>query len=159
MPTVYLAGPLFSQAERMWNRAFARALEAALPGLTVALPQDYKPHSRYNDRRHFGEVYKLCVKGLDDCNAVVAVLDGPDSDSGTAWEVGYAAAKQLPIIGIRTDYRPSQEQGVNLMLSRSCSRIVNRPAFDEDLSQAAKEVARLLAKTLNLQPAKERPKG
>ncbi|MCW8128890.1 MAG: nucleoside 2-deoxyribosyltransferase [Planctomycetota bacterium] len=151
---IYLAGPLFTQAERTWNRELATQLEASLPGAKVLLPQDFKPHARYNDRRHFGEVYKLCVKGLDDCHAVVAILDGPDSDSGTAWEVGYAAAKGRPIIGIRTDYRPSQEQGVNLMLSRSCARIVSRASFDEQVGHVARDVARILARTLKPKPPK-----
>ena len=36
---------------------------------------------------------------------VLAVLDGYDVDSGTAAEIGYAAALEKPIVGMRTDLR------------------------------------------------------
>lgn len=42
---------------------------------------------------------------LDRCHAVLAVLDGADVDSGTASEIGYAAAIGRPVVGIRTDFR------------------------------------------------------
>jgi nucleoside 2-deoxyribosyltransferase len=37
--TIYLAAPLFSMHERRANRALAKALEAALPGVRVLPPQ------------------------------------------------------------------------------------------------------------------------
>jgi uncharacterized protein (DUF952 family)/nucleoside 2-deoxyribosyltransferase len=37
--------------------------------------------------------------------AVLAVLDGPDVDSGTAAEIGYASGLERPIVGLRTDFR------------------------------------------------------
>jgi nucleoside 2-deoxyribosyltransferase len=37
--------------------------------------------------------------------AVFAVLDGPDVDSGTAAEIGFAAALGLPVIAWRSDLR------------------------------------------------------
>ena len=37
--------------------------------------------------------------------AVLAVLDGVDVDSGTAAEIGYAAALDVPVVGLRTDIR------------------------------------------------------
>ena len=42
---------------------------------------------------------------LDRCRAVFAVLDGPDVDSGTAAEIGYAAALGKPVTGWRSDVR------------------------------------------------------
>ena len=42
---------------------------------------------------------------IDDSDAVVALLDGPQVDDGTAWEIGYAYARGKPIVGIRTDFR------------------------------------------------------
>ena len=38
---------------------------------------------------------------IDECDAVLAVLDGNDVDSGTAAEIGYAAAKHKPVVGLR----------------------------------------------------------
>jgi nucleoside 2-deoxyribosyltransferase len=42
---------------------------------------------------------------LEQANGVFAVLDGPDVDSGTAAEVGFAAARGLPVVGYRSDSR------------------------------------------------------
>jgi nucleoside 2-deoxyribosyltransferase len=46
---------------------------------------------------------------LDECDAVVAILDGVDVDSGTAAEIGYAFAKGKPILGYRGDFRLSAD--------------------------------------------------
>jgi nucleoside 2-deoxyribosyltransferase len=42
---------------------------------------------------------------IDRCDALLAVLDGTDVDSGTAAEIGYAFAKGKPIVGYRGDFR------------------------------------------------------
>lgn len=65
-----------------------------------------------------------CKNALDECNLVVALLDGPQVDDGTAWELGYAYAKGIPAVGIRTDARYGGEtQGgrINAMLAGSMS--------------------------------------
>jgi nucleoside 2-deoxyribosyltransferase len=46
---------------------------------------------------------------IEACDAVFAVLDGVDVDSGTAAEIGYAFAKGKPIIGYRGDFRLSAD--------------------------------------------------
>jgi nucleoside 2-deoxyribosyltransferase len=40
---------------------------------------------------------------IQQCSAVLAILDGCDLDSGTCAEVGYAAALPRPVVGVRTD--------------------------------------------------------
>jgi nucleoside 2-deoxyribosyltransferase len=42
---------------------------------------------------------------IESCDLLLAILDGPDIDSGTACEIGYAFAKGKPILGYRSDYR------------------------------------------------------
>jgi len=46
---------------------------------------------------------------IDDCDAVLAILDGADVDSGTASEIGYAFARHKPILGYRSDFRLSSD--------------------------------------------------
>jgi|SRR5579864_4151807 len=48
-------------------------------------------------------------KAIDACDAVLAVLDGVDVDSGTAAEIGYAFARGKPIAGYRGDFRLSSD--------------------------------------------------
>lgn len=147
---VYFAAPLFSLHERLVNRQIAQAIMDILPEMEILLPQDFKYHGKFNDPRTFGTIFKSCVDGIDRSKAVIAFLDGSDSDSGTCFEVGYAYAKSIPVIGIRTDYRDNQEKGLNLMLSRSCVAVLVRPAFDECVKALAKDIARALCRTLKV---------
>jgi nucleoside 2-deoxyribosyltransferase len=51
-------------------------------------------------------------------------MDGPDPDSGTAWECGYAYAKDKPVVCYRTDFRitgDTEGAPYNLMLSESAA--------------------------------------
>ena len=148
---VYFAAPLFSLGERAFNRRLALAISALLPEIKIELPQDIKFHSKFNDKQFFGEVYKSCIRGIDNSQACVAILDGPASDDGTCFEVGYAVAKGIPVIGVRTDYRSSQELGCNLMLSRGCTAFVFRPSFDENVDALARDISRRLRKMTKLE--------
>lgn len=58
------------------------------------------------------------------CDLVVAILDGADADSGTSAEIGYAYAIKKPVVGVRTDFRISEDRGLNLMLSHICTELV-----------------------------------
>jgi nucleoside 2-deoxyribosyltransferase len=49
------------------------------------------------------------------CAAVLAVLDGSDVDSGTAAEIGYAAALNRPVVGLRTDTRRSGDNDASVV--------------------------------------------
>jgi len=142
---VYLAAPLFTQVERRWNRELARLLEERVEGLEVVLPQDYRVEGRFNDRQRLAELFRLCMKDVDRADTIVAILDGPDADSGVAFEMGYAHAQGKPIIGVRTDFRQSQERGVNMMVSRPCAEFVCRMSFNESVEALADDVAKKIA--------------
>ncbi len=93
---LYCAGPLFSAAERAWNEELARALRDG--GHEVFLPQEQEPGLDAPG------IFAHDVGGIDWADALVAIMDGVDPDSGTAWEVGYAYGKK-PVILVRTDFR------------------------------------------------------
>jgi nucleoside 2-deoxyribosyltransferase len=97
---VYFAGPLFTQAERAWNRAIAAALAAE--GHAVFLPQDEVGAIA---SLQADAIFGVDVRGVRTAEAVVAVLDGADPDSGTCFECGLAYALGIPIVAVRTDFR------------------------------------------------------
>ena len=99
---IYFAGPLFSAAERDWNLALATALRTA--GHEVFLPQEQEPG------KDAAGIFATDVGGIDWADGLVAIMDGPDPDSGTCWEVGYAYGKK-PIILVRTDMRRNEGSG------------------------------------------------
>ncbi len=117
---IYLAGPLFSQAERDFNILLRDRLVEM--GFAVFLPQEDgndTQFSRMEDRQRI--IFENDVRGIDGSDIVVAVLDGgSDVDSGTAWEMGYAYAKGMPVLGLKTDFRTFGDEGViNLMMGVS----------------------------------------
>jgi nucleoside 2-deoxyribosyltransferase len=117
VPKIYLAGPLFTVAEQDFNAALARFLEGH--GFEVWLPQEHEPR-----RKTARAIFQMDVEALDWADMVIACMDGPDPDSGTAWECGYAFAKGKPIVCYRTDFRISGDtKGApyNLMLSESAT--------------------------------------
>ncbi len=113
---VYLAAPLFSDAERAFNLMLRGLLTAN--GYTVYLPQDTGEGVEGRGREK--AIFESHIKALDGASCVVAVCDGADTDSGTAWEMGYAAAKGIPVIALSTDRRrPEAGRRVNLMIQES----------------------------------------
>ncbi|HQJ88815.1 MAG TPA: nucleoside 2-deoxyribosyltransferase, partial [Methanoregulaceae archaeon] len=57
---------------------------------------------------------------IESADVLVAVIDGADADSGTAWEMGYAAGRGIPVVALRTDFRRvGAHERVNLMLECS----------------------------------------
>lgn len=141
---VYLAAPLFSQVQRAWNRYLAEAIASALPDVTVILPQDFRTEGKYNDPKHYPALFRRCVAELTSSDAVLAVLDGAEVDSGVSFEMGVAHATGKVVIGIRTDFRPGTMHGVNLMPGAACRYVVREFAFQEDPDVVAKAVVRRL---------------
>jgi nucleoside 2-deoxyribosyltransferase len=112
---IYLAGPLFTHAELEFNLKIRDMLVEK--DFEVFLPQEDTPdEKKEHDRHNQACIFQHCVMGIDRSDLVVAVLDGADVDSGTAWEIGYAYAKGKPVIGFRTDFRELSNGNVNLMI-------------------------------------------
>lgn len=145
---IYLAGPLFTQGERAWNRSLAGALREA--GHVVFLPQEEIKSLAALDAE---AIFQLDMRGVRQADVVVAVLDGADPDSGTCFECGVAHALGIPLVLVRTDFRaggdglPGQRMTtVNLMLSQAGAAIVERAAPDEDWTEVADAVLTALAR-------------
>lgn len=127
-PWIYFAGPLFTQAEMAFNQSLADELRSQ--GYRVYLPQQECMGT--TDPK---ELYRRCLVGLEQACLVLVILDGTDADSGSCFEMGYAYAKGLPIVGLRTDFRGSGEHmGLNLMLTNSCTHLILR-TMDTDRAE------------------------
>jgi nucleoside 2-deoxyribosyltransferase len=121
--TIYLAGPLFSVAEREFNKKICEALNKEINYIKVILPQDFA--STLSDQNGFIEkAFEHSLKSIEKSDIIIAILDGPDVDSGTCIEIGYALAHKKIILGIRTDFRKCEDKGVNLMVSKSCTHLI-----------------------------------
>jgi nucleoside 2-deoxyribosyltransferase len=98
---IYLAGPLFTSAERAWNKQLEQLLVQM--GHEIFLPQE-----KELNERTARAIFEADLAGLDWAEALVAIMDGPDPDSGTSWECGYAYSKK-PVVLVRTDFRCSAD--------------------------------------------------
>ena len=124
---VYLAGPLFTRAERRFM-AHLRDLAAALPGVSPLWPGDLFADEELAGLGHTAKthIFRGCLAALDGCDLMTAILDGPSVDDGTAWEAGYAFARGIPVWGLRTDFRSAGDTPhslVNCMIECSCTEI------------------------------------
>lgn len=119
---VYLAAPLFSEAERVFNASVARLLRAHL--FEVYLPQEAGDDSDTRDFCQQGRLFLSNKTALKESDLIVAIIEGADADSGTAWEMGYAFAQGKPVIALRTDFRRvGHHEHVNLMLEQSAQLV------------------------------------
>lgn len=136
---IYLAAPLFTTAERRFNRRLAAELARRLPHVEVLLPQDFRvgKQTSFNDRRHARALYARCMEAIEEADAVLAVLDGPDADSGVCFEAGYARALGKRVVGLRTDFRQLQVRGLNIVLAEGCHDVLCHFSFNEDMGDLA----------------------
>ena len=152
MTKIYLAGPLFTLAEQNFNAEVANFLRRE--GFDVWLPQEHEPRKKKGEGLA-AAILRMDVAAIDAADMVVACMDGPDPDSGTAWECGYAYAKGKPIVCYRTDFRISGDtEGApyNLMLSESATARFELPfrskpaAFEKRLLAQVRKALRGRAK-------------
>jgi nucleoside 2-deoxyribosyltransferase len=134
---LYMAGPLFTAAERAFNANLRDDLVYA--GHDVWLPQERAPQKDATP----GAIFHSNMVGIRWSQVVLACIDGADADSGTSWEVGFAYASEIPVVLYRTDFRPAgDDKWVNLMLSVS-ARVLVRAEFLR-LRDVATEINRAL---------------
>jgi nucleoside 2-deoxyribosyltransferase len=158
-PKVYLAGPLgFTAAGRAFHAAevvrrvreagfvpldpwdVPRKIEAAF-GRPLDDPR--RPAALAKANREAG---KRNAGLIDEADAVLAILDGTDVDSGTAAEIGYAAALGKPVIGVRLDSRNTGDNEatiVNLQVEWFIRASGGR-VLDTSLDDAIKALTRVL---------------
>ena len=135
---IYLAGPLFSSAERAWNKQLEQLLVQL--GHEVFLPQE-----KELAQRTAKAILEADLIGLNWAEVIVAIMDGPDPDSGTCWECGYSFGKK-PVILLRTDFRASGDPQLgpfNPMLVASADFHFHLPFAT--VQQAAQTLAPALA--------------
>jgi hypothetical protein len=134
---LYVAGPLFSEAERSWLDMLATRLRAE--GFEC-----FVPHEQFSELADVTveAVYRIDADGLRSADALVAWLDGAMVDDGTACEIGMFAElarregdRYRGIVAIATDLRLERRRqrgvvggGMNLFVSgaiESCGKIVH----------------------------------
>ncbi len=120
MLKLYLASPLgFSLEWKSYREKIKRRLTDL--SCTVLDPWDPKFHDIIEEARGirdwparvaaFLDIARQIGKANEDmirsCDVVLGVVDGPELDSGTVSEIGFAAGLGKKCFGLRTDFRES----------------------------------------------------
>ena len=122
---IYLAGPIFSAGEIAWARELCNALREWLEEADVN-GQIIWPYELSTNQGEAKKIFQENLRALDSCDLMVAILDGPQVDDGTAWEIGHFFQQRKRVLGIRTDIRNAGEfksSRINLMIEFSCLSI------------------------------------
>jgi nucleoside 2-deoxyribosyltransferase len=112
---VYLAGPLFSMAERRFNLQLTERLETS--GFRVFLPhrdgveRETSPYDAMTPEQRRHAMFRLDRQQILDCHIFLIVLDGRVPDEGACVELGIAYGQKYLqgggklLIGLHSDTR------------------------------------------------------
>jgi nucleoside 2-deoxyribosyltransferase len=109
MSRIYVAGPLFSEAEKQYNEYLSKCLEDM--GFETFLPQrdGYELSELLangdSESVAMGKIFKRDISEIQKSDIVVFVMDGRVPDDGACVEIGYAYAMGKECIGLKTDPR------------------------------------------------------
>lgn len=148
-PLLYLAAPLFSDAELSFNLKLVKILEQYLD---VYLPQRDGGKvvdlvsSGVSIQDSYNSIFERDLEALKDSDVVLLVLDGRNVDEGAAFELGIAFAMDKHCIGLQTDTRRFSPLGNNPMIECSLTKIFKNT--DELHTWANNFSAQLVGQTL-----------
>lgn len=137
---IYLAGPLFCEAELDFNRKLAGKLRGY--GFEVFLPQelgfDVGRTVAADGRDAYIRIFDSDLSALRSCNVLVMVMDGRVPDEGACVELGIAFGSGMECFGFKTDVRTSEYGTDNFMITGALKgRVANDAEGLRDLTYSA----------------------
>lgn len=127
MKKFYLASPFFTEGQRDAVCKVANILRAA--GHEVFVPMEHKIENAwsYSPKEWAEKVFAMDLDAIRSCDEVIALYYGLNSDTGTAFEIGYAYAARIPVHVIPMT-KPGEELDVSVMIA---SAAAESSYFDE----------------------------
>ena len=116
MKKVYLAGPGIFRPDAAEYGAMLKDL-CEHYGLKGLFPLDSEVRGN-NPRELAATIRAANIRMLEQSDYVIADLSpfrGPEPDSGTVWEIGYAAALGKPVLGYSSDRREQRAKTVDIL--------------------------------------------
>ncbi len=133
---VYIAGKIWTPSEREQ----LEAIDALCKRLGL---QTFLPHRDVGFAKDITEaptIFKGDITlGFQDVVLVIASLDGLHVGAGTAWELGYAYARGIPSVGIKTDEPVADAlEYLSSILIASMPIVSSLEELEETIKQALK---------------------
>jgi nucleoside 2-deoxyribosyltransferase len=146
LPRCYVASALgFSEAGAYYyDHVYLPALRAVVTpvdpwALTTA--QEVAEARAAGRARDFAlEIGARNAEAIRTCTLLAAHLDGQEVDSGTAAEIGFAAALGVRCFGLRTDLRESGEPGVSVNLQVEHFMVASGGGVSTSLDQLVEQL-------------------
>lgn len=119
---IYLASPFFNNVELEIYRQVIQQLRGA--GYEVYVPQEHSIKGAWDmSNTHWARaVYCEDIMAIAECECVMILNFGMYSDSGTAWEAGYAMALQKYTVQVLCG---GDNATYSLMMINGCDKVVD----------------------------------
>ena len=113
---IYLASPFFNDTELKLVKLAEKILIDR--GFKLFSPRlhEVREDKDKNPQLWAQKTFELDRDNIDSSGVVVMLYHGGYSDSGTAWECGYACGKGIPVIAVHA----LENSDSNIMISQSC---------------------------------------
>ena len=121
---IYLASPFFNEEElEIYRRAIQLLRDE---GHDVYVPQEHTIENAWSlsNEDWAGRVFIEDIKAIDKSEIVMVLNFGMYSDSGTAWEAGYAFAKGKKVVQVLCG---GDNATYSLMMMGGCDWVVDLP--------------------------------
>ena len=118
---IYLASPFFTKEEVAIYRSVIDELRQA--GYEVYVPQEHTIEDAWekSNTEWARCVYHEDLKAIEECECVMVLNFGMYSDSGTAWEAGYAFAMRKWTVHVLCG---GENATYSLMMMNGCDKVV-----------------------------------
>jgi len=123
---VYIAGKIWTDNERENLEKIDKLCRSL--GFSTFLP--HRDIGFAESIKDANKIFEGDIKqGFKDAKLVIASLDGLHVGAGTAWELGYAYAKGIPSVGLKTD--ESKEEAFEYLSSILVASMPIVSSFEE----------------------------
>ncbi|MEK6974164.1 MAG: nucleoside 2-deoxyribosyltransferase [Nanoarchaeota archaeon] len=136
MVKAYIAGLLWEET----NRKKLEQIDELCKSLGIDTYLPHRDGGIYKEGMDPKPIFKKDKEMIDWSDFMVAVLSWESIGSGTAWELGYAYAKEKPIIGVVEDKKSINKE------FRTCVMCFNSANLIESLDELKKELVKLQKK-------------
>lgn len=88
------------------------------------------------------KIAKGDLDGFKNCDFLIANLNGFNIGAGTAWEMGYAFAKRIPIIAIKTDRKKEESiEEISAIIYGSTKIVDSLKELEEEIKKLIKSLS------------------
>lgn len=121
---IYIAAPFFSDEEIAIYDKIIEQIKSTYHEEVFVPREHIIPDGEKMSNAQWGKaVFDMDVEAIDRANLVIAINHGMYSDSGTAWECGYAYAKGIPVHQILINREDNKD--FSLMMINSSKKIIS----------------------------------